>query len=155
MDERDRAELREACRSFLQQRCPVSRSREILEGLGADLALWKEMAELGWCGALVPEEFGGSGLDHSRLRYCSRRSAGSSLPCPLVSSAVLCSSAVLGAEHDGPRRRYLPTLAEGTTIGTLALDGTVKLVLRAVAQIHRMSPEAQPAASALGGRWDI
>ncbi len=58
-------QLRDEARRFLTERCPTSVPRRILEGPEPyDRSLWQAMAEMGWTGAAIPEEFGGAGLGH-------------------------------------------------------------------------------------------
>ena len=58
-------QLRDEARRFLSERCPTSVPRRILEGPEPyDRTLWQSMAEMGWTGAAIPEEYGGAGLGH-------------------------------------------------------------------------------------------
>ena len=60
--------LRETARRFLSERDARGRARGLLEaGGGLDLELWREMAEMGWLGAALPEEVGGAGLSYVDL----------------------------------------------------------------------------------------
>ena len=62
-------QLRDEARRFLTDRCPPAVPRAILEGPEPfDRDLWKAMAEMGWTGAAIPEEYGGVGL--GRLAVC-------------------------------------------------------------------------------------
>jgi alkylation response protein AidB-like acyl-CoA dehydrogenase len=55
--------LRSTARDFFAKECPMNRVRELMEeAAGHDPALWQKMAELGWVGLLIPEEYGGAGL---------------------------------------------------------------------------------------------
>jgi alkylation response protein AidB-like acyl-CoA dehydrogenase len=48
--------LADMARGFLDDACPVSKLREMRDaGVTSDAATWKEMADLGWAGVLVPE----------------------------------------------------------------------------------------------------
>ncbi|HEB91430.1 MAG TPA: acyl-CoA dehydrogenase family protein, partial [Deltaproteobacteria bacterium] len=56
--------LRAEVRKFLDEEVPLERVREMTEGdSGLDGDLWRRMAELGWVGMCIPEEYGGAGLD--------------------------------------------------------------------------------------------
>ncbi|HEB88452.1 MAG TPA: acyl-CoA dehydrogenase [Deltaproteobacteria bacterium] len=119
----DRLAVRETCRSFLEERSPVSHARAIMDdGPGVDPILWKEMAELGWCGALIPEDFGGSGLDLEFIVILMEETGRQLAPCPIFASALLATSALLEAGNDELNARLLPELAAGTRIGTVALS---------------------------------
>ena len=57
--------LRDNARAFADEKLPVSQLRALrAKGEGFDKAAWKEMAELGFAGVLIPEEFGGSGFGY-------------------------------------------------------------------------------------------
>ena len=61
--------LRDQAKSFLQDKSVIQVSRDILDGKpDTGEALFQQMAELGWTGATIPEQFGGSGL--GRLELC-------------------------------------------------------------------------------------
>ena len=66
-------QLRDEARRFLTERCPTSVPRRILEGPEPyDRSLWIAMAEMGWTGAAIPEEFGGAGLGHLAVKNPER-----------------------------------------------------------------------------------
>ena len=55
--------LRKTARDFLTEHAPMQRVREVMEGdLSCDAELWSAMAELGWMGLALPEEYGGADL---------------------------------------------------------------------------------------------
>ncbi|MEE9557301.1 MAG: acyl-CoA dehydrogenase family protein, partial [Candidatus Adiutricales bacterium] len=55
--------LRDQVRRFMQNRLPVTKVREIMKTeSGFDADIWRQMAELGWLGLLIPEDLGGVGL---------------------------------------------------------------------------------------------
>ena len=81
--------LRDAVRKFVDGRCPMPEVRKLMETADAhSTALWEEMAELGWLGLLVPEEFGGAGLTWVDLVVLLEETGRTLLPSPLVSNAV-------------------------------------------------------------------
>jgi alkylation response protein AidB-like acyl-CoA dehydrogenase len=124
MTEEDRLAIREACRAFIEGQCPVTRTRELMDdGPGPDPGLWKEMAQLGWSGALVPEEYGGSGLDLEFVAIVLEEIGRHLVPSPMASSAVLVTSAILAAGSDEQKSKLLPSLADGSRIATLAAAG--------------------------------
>jgi alkylation response protein AidB-like acyl-CoA dehydrogenase len=91
--------------------------------LGHDPALWRQCAELGFAGLLVPAEFGGIGAGARELELIMER-AGAALAClPLLSSGVLAVSVVAGSSDDAAKGRLLPGLVDGSIIGTVALTG--------------------------------
>jgi alkylation response protein AidB-like acyl-CoA dehydrogenase len=97
-------------------------ARRVLEGGGGiDRPLWAEMGKLGWIGAAIPEEYGGSGLGEEGLCVLAEEIGRSIAAVPFASSAYLASQAVLRYGSDAQRRRYLPALADGSVIGCFAL----------------------------------
>ena len=113
--------LRRVARRFLDEQAPMEKVREMMvspEGFAEPL--WAEMAELGWLGLAIPEEFGGSGLGWVDLVVLLEETGRSLLPAPLISTS-LASAAVLEYGSDEQKRRFLPRLADGSIVGTLAL----------------------------------
>jgi acyl-CoA dehydrogenase len=115
-------QLRDEARRFLAERKALAAARRVLDGGdGYDRALWREIAEMGWIGAAIPEEFGGAGLGHLGLCVLAEELGATLAPLPFASTAYLASEAILIAGSDAQKRRYLPKLASGAAIGTLAL----------------------------------
>jgi alkylation response protein AidB-like acyl-CoA dehydrogenase len=114
--------LREQARKFLRERCPSTAVRRILEGAEPyDAALWKEIAAMGWTGAAIPEAYGGAGLGHLGLCVLAEELGAALAPLPFSSSIYLASEALLVAGSPEQQRAWLPRLAAGEAIGTLAL----------------------------------
>lgn len=118
----DQKLIQKTARDYLAQHAPLSTCRRVLEGQEEyDAALWKGAAEMGWLGAAVPEEFGGSGLGHLELVLIAEEIGRALAPIPFSSSAVLATEALLLAGSEAQKRKYLPRLSAGELIGTLAL----------------------------------
>jgi acyl-CoA dehydrogenase len=115
-------QLRDEARRFLSERCPTSVPRRILEGPEPyDRALWQSMAEMGWTGAAIPEEFGGAGLGYLAVCVLAEELGHAVAPVPFSSSVYLATEAIQQFGSDAQRRQYLPKLAAGETIGTFAM----------------------------------
>jgi alkylation response protein AidB-like acyl-CoA dehydrogenase len=113
--------LRDSVRKLLDERCPMSVVRQQMTTPNAHSPeLWEEMASLGWLGLLIPEEHGGAGLTWIDFVVLLEETGRSLLPSPLLSNA-LAATAVLEAGSPAQQRRWLPGLADGSRIGTLAL----------------------------------
>jgi len=113
--------LRQEVRKFLDEQAPLSAVREMMEteeGFSEDL--WKELAELGWLGLTIPEAFGGVDLGWVDMVVLLEETGRSLFPSPLIST-TLAASALLDAGSEAQQERWLPGLAEGSQIGTLAL----------------------------------
>jgi acyl-CoA dehydrogenase len=113
--------LRDQARKFLRERNALGTARRVIEG-GApyDQALWREMAEMGWVGAAIPEEYGGAGLGHLGLCVLAEELGHALAAVPFSSSAYLASETILLAGSPAQKERYLPKLASGAVIGTFA-----------------------------------
>ncbi len=113
--------LRDAVRKFVDERCPMTEVRALMETEDAiSSALWEEMASLGWLGLLVGEEHGGAGLSWVDFVVLLEETGRSLLPSPLVSTA-LAISGVKEAGSDAQQATWLPRFADGSAIGTLAI----------------------------------
>jgi alkylation response protein AidB-like acyl-CoA dehydrogenase len=118
--------LRETARDFLTTACPKSLVREMAEDeRGHPLQLWQKMAELGWMGVFIPEEYGGAGLSFLDLVVLLEEMGRACLPGPFFSTVVLGALTVLEAGSEEQKQWLLPMLAEGRLLLTLALtEGT-------------------------------
>ena len=61
----DQLMFRDATKRFAAERAPVAHLRKLRDDtdpVGFSRELWKEMADMGWAGVLVPEEHGGVGF---------------------------------------------------------------------------------------------
>src|SRR5262249_57929338 len=118
--------LREQACKFLGERSSLKSVRKILEGAAPyDAELWKGVAQMGWLGAAIPENYGGAGLGYDGLCVLAEEMGHALAPIPFSSSIYLASEAILAAGSETQKRAYLPKLATGERIGTLALaEGT-------------------------------
>jgi alkylation response protein AidB-like acyl-CoA dehydrogenase len=113
--------LRSTAREFLETECPVTRVRELMETeSGYDPALWKQMAELGWLGLLIPEEYGGAELDYVDLVVVLEEMGRGLLPSPFFGH-LQGTLAVLRAASDTQRKEILPAAASGERILSFAI----------------------------------
>ena len=84
-----------------------------------DRKTWQILADMGLVGLMVPEEFGGAGSTFTDMAIVFEELGRVVAPVPLLSS-VMASMAILTAGTSDQQQRLLPSLAEGTRIGTLA-----------------------------------
>ncbi len=124
--------LREQARKFLGEKCQPVAVRKILESAEPyDKALWKEMAAMGWIGAAIPEDYGGAGLGHLGLCIIAEELGASLAPVPFSSSVYLAAEAIMAGGTDAQKKAWLPKIAAGEVIGTLALaEGPGKASLK-------------------------
>jgi len=118
----EQEELRKTVRSFLDQKSPETEVRRLREtDEGYDPAVWKQMGEqLGLQGLIVPEEFGGSGYSYVELGVVLEEMGRALLCAPYFSTVVLAGNALLHSGDDAAKKDYLPGIASGETIATLA-----------------------------------
>jgi alkylation response protein AidB-like acyl-CoA dehydrogenase len=117
--------LRDAAKSWVSEKSPVTAFRKLRDGGnpdGFDRAAWREMAEMGWAGILIPEEFGGVGLGYLTLGLVLEEAGRTLTASPLVSTALTATTALLLAGNDAQKKEWLPKIAEGKAIATLAVD---------------------------------
>jgi alkylation response protein AidB-like acyl-CoA dehydrogenase len=116
-------ELRKMVKRFLEDKSPETEVRRLMATPeGYDPAVWKQMAsELALQGLGIPEEFGGQGFGPVEL-YVVFEEMGAALLCaPYFSTVALASNALLTSGDDAAKAKYLPGIADGSTIATLAL----------------------------------
>ena len=114
--------LREQALGFLNEHCPMSAVRAVLDGDAAyDADLWARIAELGWTATAIPEQHGGLGLSYLELSVIAEELGRAVAPVPFSSSVYLATEAILMAGSHAQKERWLPKLATGEAIGTFAL----------------------------------
>src|SRR5215831_12809836 len=88
--------LRDQARKFLAERKALAAARRVLDGGEAyDKKLWQEIADMGWIGAAIPEEYGGAGLGHLGLCVIAEELGSALAPVPFSSTAYLASEAIM------------------------------------------------------------
>ena len=119
----EQEELRKMVRRFLEEKSPESEVRRLMATAeGYDPAVWAQMAnELALQGLGIPEEFGGQGFGPVEL-YVVFEEMGAALLCsPYFSTVALAANALLFVGNDEDKAAFLPGIASGETIATLAV----------------------------------
>lgn len=89
---------------------------------GYDPEMWRAMADqLNLHGLVIPEEFGGEGFGYAELAIVMEELGAALVPGPYFSSAVLAAGVLVHGADDTAKSRYLPAIADGSSIATLAL----------------------------------
>ena len=113
--------LKNVAREFLEAEVSTALVREMeLDGLGYPPALWKKMADLGWLGMSLPEQYGGQGLPLVYLGLIIEEMGRVMAPVPMHSTMV----AALTIESDGSdqqKQDILPAVADGKMVLTWAV----------------------------------
>jgi alkylation response protein AidB-like acyl-CoA dehydrogenase len=113
--------IRSTARDFLSARYKSERIRELAQGeSGFEQGDWQEMAELGWPGLALPEEWGGQGLGIVDLAVLFEEMGYALAPSPLLSNTVV-GLALAHCGSDEQRERWLRPLAAGERRGAPAL----------------------------------
>src|SRR5215203_1666292 len=113
--------IRSTAKDFLAARYKSERIRELADSeTGFEQADWDEMAELGWTGLALPEEWGGQGLGIVDLAVLFEEMGYALAPSPLFSNTIVGLALSLCGSDD-QRERYLRPLAAGELRGIPAL----------------------------------
>ncbi len=114
--------LKKTVRKFMEDRCPTTFVREMMADAGGySPKQWQEMAELGWMGLTIPEEYDGMGMGLVELAVMMEEMGRAVLPAPFVET-LMAAEALLQAGSAEQKKEYLPRIASGELIATLAMD---------------------------------
>jgi alkylation response protein AidB-like acyl-CoA dehydrogenase len=125
----DQLMFRDAAKRFAAERAPVSQLRELRDSndaRGFRQDVWKEMADMGWAGVLVPEAHGGVGFGFVGAGVIAEEIGRNLSVTPIVSTAVLAVTALLKGGSDKQQAAYLPRIAAGEAILALASDEKIR-----------------------------
>ncbi len=117
--------LRDSARGFLDEKAPVSALRKLRDTndeKGFDSALWKEMAEMGWAGILVEEEFGGADFGFVGAGVLAEEMGRTLTASPFFSTSILAATALQKIGADAQKQEHLPKIAGGDMVFALAVD---------------------------------
>lgn len=113
--------LQQNARDFLQKECPESLVRAMEEDeKGYSPELWKKMADQGWQGLLISEEHGGAEFNFMDLMVLIEEFGRALVPGPFVPTVVLGAIPIMEAGSDEQKQKYLPLIASGEAIFTMA-----------------------------------
>lgn len=113
--------LAEQARGLLAERVPYDRLRTLIDaGAEWDEPLWRELGEMGFLGANIPEEHGGLGLAELDLAMISQELGRANAAVPFASSIVLAADAIRLAGSEAQKAEWLPRLASGEVVGCFA-----------------------------------
>jgi len=117
----EQQELRSTAARFLEEKSSSAIVRQLMEtDTGFDEGTWKQMADLGWLGMAIPEEYGGVGFGFVEVLVLLEEMGKKLLPAPYVSSVLFGANAILNAGSEDQKKELLPGIADGTTRATLA-----------------------------------
>jgi len=117
--------LRDAAKSWVQEKSPVTAFRKMRDSgveLGYDADAWNEMAEMGWAGVIIPEEYGGSDFGYLSMGLILEETGRTLTASPLLASGLAAASALVLGGSDAQKSEWLPKIAGGEVVGALAID---------------------------------
>jgi acyl-CoA dehydrogenase len=118
----DQKLLKEQVRKFLADKCPTKVVRRVLDGTETHAEdVWKGLVDLGVPALGIPETYGGMGLSPLEVCVVAEEIGRAAAPVPFDSSVVLATEALKLAGSDAQKKKWLPELASGQAIGTLAI----------------------------------
>jgi alkylation response protein AidB-like acyl-CoA dehydrogenase len=121
--------LRDSARDFLAEQAPVAQLRQLRDSAdasGFSRDLWGQFAEMGFTGVLVPESHGGLGLGPVEAGVVMDRIGHQLCASPFLASAIVAVTALRQGGTAAQQQQWLPKLASGQAIATLAVDETAK-----------------------------
>ena len=114
--------LKNSAREFLEQECPISLVRAMEDDeRGYTQELWRKIANLGWLGLAIPEQYGGMGLTYFDLVLILEEMGRALLSGPFFSTVVLAGMTILEGGSEAQKQELFPQIARGDVIATLAL----------------------------------
>ncbi|WP_066780051.1 acyl-CoA dehydrogenase family protein [Sphingomonas sp. CCH5-D11] len=116
--------LRDMAREWADNESPIAAFRKLRDAApakGFDAEAWTTVTQMGWAGVVIPEEFGGSAFGYLSLGLVVEQLGRNLAVSPLSSTAVAATAIVMGAS-DAAKQEWLPKLASGEAVATLAID---------------------------------
>jgi alkylation response protein AidB-like acyl-CoA dehydrogenase len=119
----EQEEFRRSLRRFLADKSPAAEVRRLMEtGAGYDPQVWKQLADqLGLQGLAIPEEFGGAGATPVELGIAFEEMGRVLFCAPFFATVGLAAQALLTAGDERAKREYLPRIADGSLLATVAV----------------------------------
>ena len=116
--------LRNMARDWATKESPVSEFRKVRaagqpQAYNADA--YAAMAEMGWVGIIIPEAHGGSDFGFLSAGLVVEELGKTLTASPLVATTIAASAILLGGS-DAQKAKWLPRLASGETVATLAVE---------------------------------
>jgi len=114
--------LKNFARDFLDKECPEQLVRAMEDDeKGYSPELWQKMAQQGWMGLIIPENYNGTGMNICELVVLLEEFGRALVPGPFISTVVLGGVPIMEAGTEEQKHQFLPKIASGEIIMTLAL----------------------------------
>jgi len=114
--------LKQSAKDFMRREAPKLVVEDLLEtDTGYTVDMWKKLAQMGWLGIIIPEQYGGTENSMTSAGLVMEALGSGPLPGPYFSSSILGSHIILETASEKQKQEILPQIAEGKIILTLAL----------------------------------
>lgn len=153
--------LKDEARRFLADGSPLSVARGVLDDPARhhDEVLWGRIGEQGWCGAAIPEAYGGHEFGYVELCALAEELGRAVAPVPFASSVYLFAEALLIAASEEQKSALLPEIAAGSQIGTVAIsEGPGVLTEERIAARYaggKLTGTKLPVADGMSAGWAV
>tara|TARA_B110000858_G_C17771627_1_gene459894 strand:- start:175 stop:1305 length:1131 start_codon:yes stop_codon:yes gene_type:complete len=121
----EQAFLKDTAQKFAREKTPTTHFRTIRDEENPecfDREVWKEMAQQGWSGILIPEEFGGSNFGLAGIGVVIEELGRTLTPSPLFATGVLCVSLIKESGSQDQKKELLTQIATGDITMAFALE---------------------------------
>ena len=115
--------LRDGAQDWVRERAPVQAFRKMRDAgdtMSADM--WKDIADMGWAGIVIPEDQGGSDFGVTGMGLVLEEMGKQLVASPLFISGLVCATALKEMGSDAQKAEWLPRIADGSAILSLAVD---------------------------------
>jgi alkylation response protein AidB-like acyl-CoA dehydrogenase len=137
----DQELLAKTVADFVRTRSPINRVRALRDAhdpVGFSRELWKQMADLGWVGILIPEAYGGAGMGLADLAVVLEALGRTLAPEPFLSTVLLGGQLLTQAGSDEQKQTWLPGVVAGDKILTVAYQEA-----RSRSDLNRVTTKAE------------
>lgn len=134
--------IRDGAAKFFAAKAPVAALRKLRKnGGGKEFSplLWRDMADMGYAGVLVPDAHGGACLGYVAAGQIQEAIGRNLSVSPFLTTAVMAATAIMRAGAEDQRVKHLSAIAAGDSIITLAIDEQPRHAPQAVATRLRRS----------------
>lgn len=147
--------LQAQVRRFFERACPISTVRQLIESDAShDETLWKQVSEQGFLAAAIPEDHGGVGAGYLELCLVAEEAGRALAPLPAVSSIYQAAELILMAGSDAQQQVWLPRIASGEVIATLAVaEAAGEIAAERIASA--VSPGTSSGGAISGRKWPV
>ena len=117
--------LKDAAAGFLAEKASVAQLRSLRDSgseSGFSPEIWQEIAEMGWAGIAIPEEYGGLGYGYTGLGLVLEQVGRNLSSSPLESTVLVAASIIVELGSPAQKESLLPAIAAGKSLLSLALQ---------------------------------